>query len=124
MAALIACQNVKFKGYAVRKKCQSLVSIVPHELDIFTLDKHNQSLSLSEKTALASLEHHAVDFILNNQCLLTRVYPSAYRQNSKFKQQMGSNRFRALSFEVRISDCRKITYPTLSFWNTTGVQMG
>jgi len=62
------------------------------------LDKHTQSSSLSEKKASALVEHHALDLILNNQNLITRVYPAAYRQDSS-------------------------NVEAVSFWNT-GVQMG
>ena len=62
------------------------------------VDKHTQSSSLSEKKALSIVDHHALELILNNQRLITRVYPSAYRQDSS-------------------------NVETVSFWNT-GVQMG
>jgi hypothetical protein len=62
------------------------------------LDKHTQSSSLSEKKALALVDHHSLDLILNNQRLITRVYPAAYRQDSS-------------------------NVEAVSFWNT-GVQMG
>ncbi|CAF2012824.1 unnamed protein product [Rotaria magnacalcarata] len=65
LAILIACQNATFKGFAVAKKY-----------------KHTKSSSLSENKALALVDHHALDLILNNQRLITRVYPSAYRQDS------------------------------------------
>jgi hypothetical protein len=61
-------------------------------------DKHTQSSSLSEKKALGLVDHQALDLILHNQRLLTRVYPSAYRQDSS-------------------------NVEAISFWNT-GVQMG
>jgi hypothetical protein len=78
---------------------------------ILILDKHTQSSSLSEKKALALVDHHALDLIQNNQRLITRVYPSAYRQDSSNVEaisfwntgvQMGSNLFHSLSFMFRI----------------------
>ncbi|CAF1232130.1 unnamed protein product [Rotaria sp. Silwood1] len=65
LAVLIACQNATFKGFTNAKKY-----------------KHTQSSSLSENKALSLVDHHAVDLIQNNQRLITRVYPSAYRQDS------------------------------------------
>ncbi len=44
------------------------------------------------------MEHHALELILNNQRLITRVYPSAYRQDSS-------------------------NIEAVSLWNT-GIQMG
>lgn len=67
-------------------------------LNFFILDKHTQSSSLSEKKALSLLENQALPLILNNQRLITRVYPSVYRQDSS-------------------------NVEAVSFWNT-GVQMG
>ena len=61
-------------------------------------DKHYQSSSLAEKKALASVDHHALELIHYSQRLITRVYPSAYRQDSS-------------------------NVEAISFWNT-GIQMG
>lgn len=80
----MACQNATFKGFSAAKKC------LPFKFDFFLkhifysnlIDKHNQSSSLSENKALALVDHHALDVILHNQRLITRVYPSAYRQDS------------------------------------------
>ncbi|CAF0747420.1 unnamed protein product [Adineta ricciae] len=65
LASLVACQNTTFKGFKFSKYY-----------------KHYQSSSLAEKKALASVEHHALELIHYNQRLITRVYPSAYRQDS------------------------------------------
>jgi len=46
------------------------------------LDKHTQSSSLAERKAFELVEQNAHDLILANQRLITRVYPSAYRQDS------------------------------------------
>ncbi|CAF1093353.1 unnamed protein product [Rotaria sordida] len=65
LAALIACHNATFKGFTVAKKY-----------------KHSQSSSLSENKALTLVDQRTLDLILNNQRLIIRVYPSAYRQDS------------------------------------------
>jgi hypothetical protein len=64
----------------------------------YFIDKHTQSSSLSEKKALSLVDNHTLAVILNNQRLITRVYPSVYRQDSS-------------------------NVEAVSFWNT-GVQMG
>ncbi len=79
------------------KKCSLFVFSICY-FEFFILDKHTQSSSLSEKKALSLLDNQALPLILNNQRLITRVYPSVYRQDSS-------------------------NVEAVSFWNT-GVQMG
>ncbi|UJR10105.1 hypothetical protein I4U23_014327 [Adineta vaga] len=62
LANLVACQNTTFKG--------------------FKIDKHYQSSSLAEKKASEAVDHRALELIHHNQRFITRVYPSAYRQDS------------------------------------------
>lgn len=98
LAVLIACQNATFKGFTIAKRCLSSIQFLVFLHCSSLLDKHNQSSSLSEKKALSLVENHPLELILNNQRLITRVYPSAYRQDSS-------------------------NVDAVSFWNT-GVQMG